>query len=66
MAAIKLVSIIDYATHWNISRPTVYRLIDNNKLTRYENPEGDPLLNIDERPKGVKSYPGFRLRRTKR
>ena len=59
---VKLVSITDYSEHWKIDRSTTYALIEKGTLTRYSAPDGSPLLNINQRPKGVKRY-GDRKRR---
>jgi hypothetical protein len=61
----KIVTISDYARHYNIDRKTVYRLIENGTLTRFEDSEGNPMLSLAERPSGVKKYKGFRQRRTR-
>lgn len=52
--SVKLVSISDYCKNFNISRPTAYSLIERGKLTKYDRPEGDPLLSVSERPFGEK------------
>lgn len=52
----KLVNITAYAKHWGIARSTVYDLIDRKIITRFESPEGEPLLNIEEHPKGVQKH----------
>ena len=53
---IRLVSITAYAKHFKIDRKTVYNLIDQGKITRYRGLDNEPLLNINERPTGVKRY----------
>lgn len=60
---VKLTTISEYATYHNISRPTVYELIDSGKLTRYEDQDKNPMLNLNERPFGVKRYGKIRKRR---
>jgi hypothetical protein len=52
----KLVTIAEYSRFYNIDRKTTYRLIEKGTLTRFESPEGYPLLSINERPVGIKSY----------
>jgi predicted DNA-binding transcriptional regulator AlpA len=54
--AVQLVSISAYAEKWGIARSTVYDLIAKKVITRYESPEGEPMLNIDEHPKGVQKH----------
>lgn len=53
---VKLVSISAYAECWGIARSTVYELIEKKTITRYESPEGEPLLNREEHPKGVQKH----------
>jgi hypothetical protein len=60
---VKLVTISAYAEKWKIARSTVYELIEKGTLTRYQDPDKNPLLNINERPSGVKNYKGYRERR---
>lgn len=52
---IELVNVTEYSEKYGISRPTVYSLIEKNKITAYE-VDGETKLNIHERPKGVKRY----------
>lgn len=52
----QLVNISDYAEKWGIARSTVYDLIKKKVLTRFESPEGEPLLNLEERPSGVQRH----------
>ena len=59
----KLITISAYSKKYKISRPTVYRLIDVNKLTRFESPDGEPLLDSEESPAGVQKYAGIRERK---
>lgn len=59
----KLVTITEYSRYYNIDRKTTYRLIENGVITRYESPEGIPLLSINERPVGVKNYGDIRKRK---
>jgi hypothetical protein len=59
----KLVTISAYAEHYNIDRKTVYRLLRDGVLTRYTDPDGNPLLSLSEKPVGVKKYGMFRKRR---
>jgi len=61
--AVKLVNITDYAAHYKIDRKTVYNLIEKGEITRYEDPNGVPLLNLLERPSGIKRYGKIRQRR---
>ena len=56
MSVKKLVSISEYAESWGIARSTVYQLIADGVLTRYENPKGEPLLDIGEHPAGVQKH----------
>lgn len=63
MGSKKLISISKYANKYKISRTTVYRLIDLNKLTRYESPDGEPMLDGSESPSGLQKYAGKRERR---
>ncbi len=60
---IKLVSITEYANHWGIDRKTVYKYIEDEKITRYEDSDGNPMLNATERPRGVKKYGDIRKRK---
>jgi hypothetical protein len=62
---VKIVSISEYARHYKIDRKTVYRLIEEGTLTRYEGEDGNPALSLAERPSGVKRYKGYRERRMK-
>lgn len=54
--AVKLVSITEYSEHWGIDRVTTYKLIEEKRITRYEDPDGKPLLNLAEKPVGIKKY----------
>lgn len=54
--AVKLVTITAYAKHWGIARSTVYELIEKGVLTRYENPDGEPLLDLSQRPQGIQRH----------
>lgn len=58
----KLVSISEYARHFKIDRMTVYKLMDDGKLTKYMSPDKKPMLSLAEKPSGVKRYKGFRER----
>lgn len=61
----KLVSISEYSRHYKIDRKTTYRLLEENKITRFEGIDGNPMLSLSERPSGVKKYKGYRDRRMK-
>lgn len=52
----QLVTISDYATKYNIDRHTVYKLLEDGKITRYIGLDGEPMLDPDETPKGVRGY----------
>lgn len=61
----KLVTVTQYAETHQLSRPTVYKLLEENKLTRYQAPDGSPALDPEERPIGVQRYSGIRDRKKK-
>lgn len=61
----KLVSISEYARYYSINRKTVYALLEKGVITRFEDKKGNPLVSLGERPKGVKSYKGYRERKIK-
>lgn len=44
-----LVSISAYAEHYNLSRQTVYNLIEKNLLTLFDN-SGEKLLQLEQKP----------------
>lgn len=46
----KLVNISDYAEYRGIDRRKVYRLLEAGVITRYVDPDGEPLLDPEEVP----------------
>ena len=52
----KLITITEYAAKWQLNRHTVYRLLEEGKLTRYLDKDGNPLLDPEEKPKDVRAY----------
>lgn len=52
----QLVTISAYAEKWQLDRHTIYRLLEEGKLTRYLDKNGNPLLDPDEEPKDVRAY----------
>ena len=61
---VDLVSISAYALAQKISRPTVYKLIEEGRLTKYlDKMTGETKLDINERPSGVQRYAGIRERK---
>lgn len=63
MKDVKLVTISEYSKFHKIDRKTTYRLIATGKITRYRGLSNEPLLNLKQRPKGVKRYGVIRKRK---
>jgi hypothetical protein len=54
---VQLVTVSAYAEKYNISRTTVYKLIEDGKLTKYLGIDGKtPMLDPNESPKDVQAY----------
>lgn len=52
----KLVTITEYAVKWGLNRHTVYKQLEDGKITRYLDKDGNPLLDPEEAPKDVRAY----------
>lgn len=52
----QLVTISQYAEKYQLNRQTVYRLLEEGKLTRYLGLDGEPMLDPDEQPVDVRTY----------
>lgn len=52
----QLVTISQYAEKYQLNRHTVYRLLEEGKLTRYLGLDGEPMLDPDEQPTDVRKY----------
>lgn len=60
---IKLSTISAYAKKYKIDRKTVYSLINKGKLNRYRGLDNEPMVDLSQRPSGVKKYGDLRKRR---
>jgi hypothetical protein len=52
----QLVTISQYSEKYKLNRQTVYRLLEEGKLTRYLGLDGEPMLDPDEQPTAVRKY----------
>jgi hypothetical protein len=52
----QLVTITQYSEKYQLNRHTVYRLMEEGKLTRYLDLDQQPLLDPEEAPTDVRAY----------